>query len=194
MDVFAYAALKSLAHYDDTEIRGLIEELDNKLNAIADSTDVDLDQLSEIVEFIKNNRDFLENKVNVKDIINDLTSEDIDKPLAANQGKVLNDLISALSSSTEENLANLNDLIGALSEEVNENIGSSINELSAKLVEEVNNLNTSIDTLSESTNESIGDLNQSISNLATTVSENTSSLQAEINSKVDANWVESYIE
>lgn len=87
------------AHYD---IREFISELNTRLNALADSDDTTLDQLSEIVAYIKSNRSLIENittsKINVSDIVDHLTSTAADKPLSANQGKVLNDLIAALTT------------------------------------------------------------------------------------------------
>ena len=73
----------------------LITELTTRLNVLADSDDTTLDQLSEIVAYIKNNKDLIDsittNKINVSDIIDTLTSTAIDKPLSANQGKILED-------------------------------------------------------------------------------------------------------
>lgn len=86
-----------------SDIRDLIIGLTTRLNALADSDDTTLDQLSEIVAYIKSNRSLIEsvttNKVNVSDVINNLTSTSVDKPLAANQGKVLKELIDTLTSS-----------------------------------------------------------------------------------------------
>lgn len=86
-----------------SDIRDLITGLTTRLNALADSDDTTLDQLSEIVAYIKSNRSLIEsvttNKVNVSDVINNLTSTSVDKPLAANQGKVLKELIDTLTSS-----------------------------------------------------------------------------------------------
>lgn len=63
----------SNAHED---IRTLITNLANRLNTLADSDDVTLDQLSEIVSYIKNNKDLIDevttNKINVSDIISSL--------------------------------------------------------------------------------------------------------------------------
>ena len=85
-----------------TDIRDLITGLTTRLNALADSDDTTLDQLSEIVAYIKANRSLIEsittNKVNVSDIIDNLTSTATNKPLSANQGKVLKDLINALTA------------------------------------------------------------------------------------------------
>lgn len=91
----------SLAH---TDIRNLITDLTTRLNSLADSDDTTLDQLSEIVAYIKSNRTLIENvttnKVNVSDIIDNLTSTATNKPLSANQGKILKDLIDTLESTT----------------------------------------------------------------------------------------------
>ena len=89
------------AHNSDetahTAIRALITELTSRLNALADSDDTTLDQLSEIVAYIKNNKGLIENvttaKVNVADIVDDLLSTVTDKPLSANQGVVLKALV-----------------------------------------------------------------------------------------------------
>lgn len=82
------------------DLRLLISGLTARLNALADSDDTTLDQLSEIVAYIKNNKSLIDgvttNKVNVSDIIDNLTSSKADKPLSAKQGKVLKDLIDAL--------------------------------------------------------------------------------------------------
>lgn len=87
------------AHND---IRLLIEGLAARLNTIANSTDVDLDQLAEIVAYIKNNKSLIDgittSKVNVTDIIDNLTTNVANKPLSAAQGVVLKGLIDGLSS------------------------------------------------------------------------------------------------
>lgn len=63
----------SAAHED---IRTLISNLAQRLNTLADSDDVTLDQLSEIVDYIKNNKSLIDgittNKINVSDIISTL--------------------------------------------------------------------------------------------------------------------------
>ncbi len=87
------------------DIRNLVSALTTRLNALADSDDTTLDQLSEIVAYIKSNRELIDNittsKVNVADIIDSLTSTATNKPLSAKQGKILNDLITALTNSTQ---------------------------------------------------------------------------------------------
>lgn len=84
-----------------SDIRESIRQVATRLNTLADSDDETLDQLSEIVSYIKNNKSLIDgvttSKVNVSDIVDDLTSTAIDKPLSANQGKALKLLISALT-------------------------------------------------------------------------------------------------
>ena len=84
------------AHND---IRTLITDLTGRLNALADSDDTTLDQLSEIVSYIKSNRTLIEevttNKVNVSDIVNNLTTNVTNKPLSAAQGVTIKSLIDA---------------------------------------------------------------------------------------------------
>ncbi len=89
----------STAHDD---MRNLILGLTTRLNGVLDSDDTTLDQLSEIVAYIKNNKSLIDNvttsKVNVSDIIDSLTSTTTNKPLSAKQGKVIKDLIDALTT------------------------------------------------------------------------------------------------
>lgn len=86
------------AHND---IRVMLRELNTKLSTFLNGEfDADLDQAIEIVDYIKSNRLLIENvttkKVNVTDIIDDLITPFTDRPLSANQGAVLNSLITAL--------------------------------------------------------------------------------------------------
>lgn len=85
-----------------SDITSDINEISTRLNALADSDDETLDQLSEIVAYIKSNKSLIDNittsKVSVSDIVDNLTSTATNKPLSAKQGKVLNSLISALTS------------------------------------------------------------------------------------------------
>lgn len=86
-----------------TDIRNLINALTTRLNALADSDDTTLDQMSEVVEYIKNNKSLIDgittSKVNVADIVNGLTSNASNKPLSAAQGVVLKGLIDTLTNS-----------------------------------------------------------------------------------------------
>lgn len=102
-----------------SDIRELITNLTTKLTALADSDDTTLDQLSEIVAYIKSNRSLIEsvttNKVNVLDIVDSVSSTSTNKPLSAKQGKVLNDLITALTN-TVNNKASGSDLTNHISD------------------------------------------------------------------------------
>lgn len=85
-----------------SDIRLLIEGLTSRLNALANSDDTTLDQMAEVVAYIKSNRTLIEgvttNKVNVADIINNLTTNVSNKPLSAAQGVVLKGLIDTLQT------------------------------------------------------------------------------------------------
>ncbi len=94
------------AHNEDKEahddIRELIEGLTSRLNAVANSTDTELDQLQEIVTYIKSNKSLIDSittsKINVSDIVDALTSTSTSKVLSANQGNVLKGLIDSLTN------------------------------------------------------------------------------------------------
>lgn len=85
------------------DIRGLITDLTSRLNALADSDDTTLDQLSEIVAYIKSNKELIDavttSKVNVSDIVNDLETNVTNKPLSAAQGVAIKALIDDLQAS-----------------------------------------------------------------------------------------------
>lgn len=86
------------------DIRLLVSELTARLNAIADTDDTTLDQLSEIVAYIKANKGLIDSittdKVNVADIINNLTTGVTNKPLSAKMGVELKALIDAIKIPT----------------------------------------------------------------------------------------------
>ena len=81
------------------DIRLLITGLTMRLNALLDTDDTTLDQLSEIINYIKDNRGLIESittsKVSVADIIDNLDTNAPDKPLSAAQGVVLKNMFSA---------------------------------------------------------------------------------------------------
>ena len=83
----------------------MITGLTTRLNALADSDDTTLDQLSEIVDYIKNNKNLIDgittSKVNVSDIINNLTTNVTNKPLSAAQGVALKALIDTIAVPTK---------------------------------------------------------------------------------------------
>lgn len=98
------------AHAD---LRLLISQLSEKLNNFFDSDDTTLDELSELIQAIKDNASTIEQitsgKVNVKDIVNDLVTNVANKPLSAAQGVALKTLYDGLSTA----LANKPDLTTA---------------------------------------------------------------------------------
>ena len=103
-EIVATSESKVAAHNTGTDthsdIRLLIQGLTDRINALADSDDTTLDQLSEVVAYIKSNRGLIEaittSKVSVADIVNNLTTNVASKPLSAAQGVALKALIDAL--------------------------------------------------------------------------------------------------
>lgn len=89
----------SEAHND---IRLLISGLNERLNALANSDDTTLDQMAEVVAYIKDNRELIEQvttgKVSVTDIVDNLTTNVSNQPLSAAQGVVLKTLIDTLTT------------------------------------------------------------------------------------------------
>ena len=85
------------AHND---IRLLVQGLTDRLNTLADSDDDTLDQMSEIVAYIKSNKTLIDaittSKVSVADIVDNLTTNVTNKPLSAAQGVALKALIDSI--------------------------------------------------------------------------------------------------
>ena len=83
-----------------SDIRLLIEGLATRLNALADSDDITLDQMSEVVAYIKSNKSLIDaittSKVNVSDIVDNLTTNVANKPLSAASGVMLKALIDGI--------------------------------------------------------------------------------------------------
>lgn len=81
-------------------VRSLLNSLATRFNAMADSDDETLDQLSEMVAYIKANRGLIEAvttaKVSVADIVDSLYSSEANKPLSAAQGAELRRLLELL--------------------------------------------------------------------------------------------------
>ncbi len=82
------------------DIRVVIQGLSDRINALHDCDDTTLDQTKEIVAYIKANRSVIESvttsKVNVADIIDNLTTNVSNKPLSARQGVELKKLVDAI--------------------------------------------------------------------------------------------------
>ena len=99
--IAATSTSKVLSANVGTELKTLITSVQNLLA----SDDTDLDTIQEIVTYIKDNKEAIESitqsSVLVDDIVDDLVSTDTDKPLSANMGKELKDLIDALEQSLD---------------------------------------------------------------------------------------------
>ena len=91
------------------DIRGLITALTTKVNNFLDVDDTKSDQLSEVLALITENQDLIEgittSKVNVSDIINNLTTNVSNKPLSAAQGVAIKALIDALQEEVDSKAA-----------------------------------------------------------------------------------------
>ncbi len=100
--------------YSATEVDNLVNGLSARLDAFFDTDDTTLDELSEIVAYIKSNKSLIDSittsKVSVSDIINNLTTSVANKPLSAAQGVALKTLIDTLS----ENKLDASSLTGAI--------------------------------------------------------------------------------
>ena len=111
------AASAVSGHNTDTaahnDLRLLVTQLTEKLNSFLDSDDTTLDELSELIQAIRANAGTItqltSGKVNVTDIINDLSTNVINKPLSAAQGVALKELYDTLSAA----VANKPDLTSA---------------------------------------------------------------------------------
>lgn len=94
-----------------SDIRLLISDLATQVTNFLDVDDTTKDQLSEVIALIEENADSIESitsgKVNVSDIVNNLTTNVTNKPLSAAQGVVLKGLIDTLQSALDTDEANL---------------------------------------------------------------------------------------
>ena len=103
-DAAGTAESKVSAHNTATDahndIRLLVQGLTKRLDALADSDDETLDQMSEVVAYIKSNKSLIDaittGKVSVSDIVDNLTTNVSNKPLSASQGVKLKTLIDAI--------------------------------------------------------------------------------------------------
>ncbi len=101
------------AHND---IRVLISDLTTKLNNFLDVDDTTSDQLSEIITMIENNKGTLESlttsKINVSDIVNNLTTNSTGKVLSGAQGVAIKGLIDALQTELDSHTHAIADVSG----------------------------------------------------------------------------------
>lgn len=99
-DVTGQINIHNTAVDSHNDIRDLISDLTTRLNTLADSDDTTLDQMGEVVAYIKSNKNLIDSittsKINISDIVNNLTTNVSDKPLSAAQGVVLKALIDAI--------------------------------------------------------------------------------------------------
>lgn len=90
-------ALRTRLDNVEQNLNDAIDDVDARLNAVADSDDETLNQLSEVVAYIKSNKSLIDSittaKVSVTDIVDNMTSTVANKPLSANQGRLLRQLI-----------------------------------------------------------------------------------------------------
>lgn len=117
------------AHND---IRLLIQGLTERMNALADSDDETLDQTSEIVAYIKSNKSLIDaittSKINVSDIIDNLTTNASNKPLSAAQGVALKAMIEEMGSTTEGDVIDVDAELKAYMQTVKPDMVSAIVE------------------------------------------------------------------
>lgn len=143
------------------DIRLLIEGISDRLNGIADSDDTTLDQLSEIVAYIKANKGLIDSittsKINYDDIIDNLITSVSNKPLSAKQGVELKKLIDALSSSTTDNTNNLSSLSSQVT-----GLDNKINNVDTDLKAQIKTVSDSVPTdehISDLIDIALGDVN-----------------------------------
>ncbi|MBR5616941.1 MAG: hypothetical protein IKW50_02030 [Oscillospiraceae bacterium] len=105
------------------EMQNAIKVLRERMNTLLNSTDTDLDQLAEIVAYIKSNKSLIDgittSKVSVADIANDLVTDAANRPLSAAQGAILKKLID-LTKTRLENAMDERVLKTELSEAIEE--------------------------------------------------------------------------
>lgn len=141
--------ISDTAHND---IRLLIQGLIERLNALANSDDETLDQMNEVVAYIKSNKSLIDaittSKVSVSDIIDNLTTNVSNKPLSAAQGVALKALIDAIT--IPDTLPNPNALTftGAVTGSYNGSTSLSVNIPSAVTDDHINELiNTALNKI-----------------------------------------------
>lgn len=115
-----------------SDIRNLVNELSTKVNNFLDVDDATTDQLSEVLTLINNNKGTLDSitssKVNVSDIVDNLTTSSETKVLSAKQGVALKALIDALQEVVNGKAATVHS--HAISDVTN--LQSTLNEKASK--------------------------------------------------------------
>ena len=102
VDKIYWHNVSTVSHED---LRLELQRLADRLNAALNSDDTSLDDLKEIVAYIKSNKTLIDgitsSKVNVTDIVNNLTTNTANVPLSAAQGVALKLLIDSLEEIVE---------------------------------------------------------------------------------------------
>lgn len=110
-DMAQYATIAQLDEHNSgtdshNELRLLVEELKTRLNDLVDTDDESFDQLSELLAYINSNKSLIDDittkKVNVADIIDNVTTNVPNKPLSAAQGVALKALIDSKLAPADE--------------------------------------------------------------------------------------------
>lgn len=104
--LFSLLSNSLASHKTDTathaDIRLELKTISDRINAVLDSDDATLDELSEIVAYIKSNKTLIDaittSKVSVTDIVDDLVTNVKNKPLSAAQGVLLKSMIDTLQA------------------------------------------------------------------------------------------------
>lgn len=116
-----------------------ISELSNRINAALDSEDVDLDQLKEIVAYIRSNRELIDavtsDKVSVADIVDNLVTTVANKPLSAAQGVVLEGQLRDHYDKLQQLRFDLDNCLTA--DDLNDAIADAMAEAQTELVQAV---------------------------------------------------------
>lgn len=147
-----------------SDIRSLITTLTTKVNNFLDVDDTTTDQLSEVLTLINNNKGTLESltsgKVNVSDIVDNLTTSSSTKVLSAKQGVAIKTLIDALqeavngkaNSSHTHSISEVTNLQSTLNakasqadlDELEEVVSGKANASHGHAISEITNLQTTL--------------------------------------------------
>ena len=120
-----------------SDIRELITDITTKLNNFLNVDDTTTDQLSEVLQLIENNKGTLESlttsKINVSDIIDNLTTASTDKVLSAKQGVAIKELIDGLQGELDSHGHSISDVT---------NLQSALNEKATQTALDTHDSNT----------------------------------------------------
>lgn len=178
----------------------VLKEMIDKILVTLKVNDVDLDELQEVVNYIKQNRkiieenvDFKQNAVTKDTIVNNLTTNDPNKVLSAAQGKILDEKIQNVSdklTSNDPKYDSLQKVIDQIKQDKQETTNFNKNAVTKDNI--VNNLTTNDPNkvLSAAQGKVLNDSIQNINNKLTINNPNYNSLQ-DIIDKIEQNKQES---